>query len=71
MSQLLTRRGFIGAGCKTVAAAAAVRALDAHAAPALLRALEPQPAAQRAAALRPAFALIDQFVTRRSRPCGA
>lgn len=69
--QLLTRRGFIRAGCKTVAAAAAVRALDARAAPALLGSFTPQTGAARAAALRPAFALIDQFITRHMAETGA
>ncbi|HLL75252.1 MAG TPA: serine hydrolase [Pyrinomonadaceae bacterium] len=71
MAQLLTRRGFIRAGCRTAAAAATLRALDARAAPALLGSFEPQTRAGRAAALRPAFALIDQFVTRHMAETGA
>jgi CubicO group peptidase (beta-lactamase class C family) len=71
MAQLLTRRGFIGAGCKTAAALAAARALDAHAAPALLNTFEPQPRAGRLAALRPALALIDGFITRHMAETGA
>lgn len=72
MSELLTRRGFISAGCKTVAAAAALRTINAQAAPALLGSFEPQrtgPA--RAAALRPAFALIDQFIAQHMTETGA
>jgi CubicO group peptidase (beta-lactamase class C family) len=71
MAQLLTRRGFIGAGCKAAAAAAALRPLDARAAPALLNSFAPQPAAGRAAALRPAFASIDSFVARHMAETGA
>ena len=69
--ELLTRRGFIRAGCQTAAAAAVLRSLDARAAPALLGSLTPQTAAGRAAALRPAFALVDQFVTRHMAETGA
>lgn len=71
MSQLLTRRGFISASCKTAAALAALRALPATAAPALLGSFEPQPRAARLTALRPAFALIDGFVTRHMAETGA
>jgi D-alanyl-D-alanine carboxypeptidase len=71
MPELLTRRGFISAGCKTAAAVAAARSLNVHAAPALLNSFGPQPRAGRIVALRPAFALIDAFVTRHMAETGA
>jgi CubicO group peptidase (beta-lactamase class C family) len=72
MTQPLTRRGFIRAGCRTAAAAAALHALRAPALPRLLDVLEPQQgSAARAAALRPAFASIDRFVAQHMAETGA
>jgi D-alanyl-D-alanine carboxypeptidase len=67
----LSRRSFLGTGVKSAAALAAYSRLSAAAAPVLLTADVPQAARSQAAALQPAFARLDEFITEHMRETGA
>jgi CubicO group peptidase (beta-lactamase class C family) len=67
----ISRRAFLGAGAKSVFALAAFRAMNADAAPALLRSVETRAAREQAPRLQPAFARIDEFIAQHMRETGA
>src|ERR1700755_2181212 len=67
----LSRRSFLGTGAKSVVALAAYSRLSAAAAPMLLTEDVPEDARPQAAALQPAFARLDEFITRHMRETGA
>jgi D-alanyl-D-alanine carboxypeptidase len=66
-----SRRRFLGTGAKSAFALAAFSRLSAAAAPVMLTADVPQGARAQAAALQPAFARLDEFITRHMRETGA
>src|SRR4051794_7419582 len=67
----LSRRSFLGTSAKSAVALAAYSRLSAAAAPILLTADVPQDARPQAAALQPAFARLDELITRHMRETGA
>ncbi|HEX8160645.1 MAG TPA: serine hydrolase domain-containing protein [Pyrinomonadaceae bacterium] len=67
----LSRRAFLYAGAKSAAGLAAVGLLSHGVRPVLLASTTPQGAGGQASALQPAFARLDEFVTRHMTETGA